>query len=98
MRARQLGIAGTTVYKGILGYGAHKRIHKHHALALSSDDPIMITIIDAEEKINALLAALDSVVTEGCLIAISDVTVVKYVAHARAGEQAPATPGVEQKP
>ncbi len=81
-RARQLDVAGATVYKGILGYGAHKRVHKHHALALSSDDPIMVTVIDEEAKIDALLAALENVVTEGCLIAISDVTVVKYVAHA----------------
>ncbi len=50
-RARQLDIAGATVYKGILGYGAHKRLHKDHALTLSSDDPIMITVIDEEEKI-----------------------------------------------
>jgi len=80
-RANQLDIAGATVYRGILGYGAHKRIHKHHAITLSSDDPILITIIDEEEKIDKLLAALDSIVTGGCLIAISDVTVVKYVGH-----------------
>lgn len=80
-RANQLDIAGATVYRGILGYGAHKRIRKHHAITFSSDDPIMIAIIDEEEKINRLLAALDSVVTGGCLIAISDVTVVKYVGH-----------------
>lgn len=80
-RARQLDVAGATVYRGILGYGAQKRIHKHHTLALSSDDPIMISVIDEEEKIDRLLAALDGVVTGGCLIAISDVTVVKYVPH-----------------
>lgn len=94
-RARLLDIAGATVYRGILGYGAHKRIHKHHALTLSSDDPILITIVDEEEKINRLLAALDTVVTEGCLIAISDVTVVKYVGHdaADAGKEPPNTAG-----
>ena len=97
-RARQLDIAGATVYKGILGYGAHKRIHMHHALALSSDDPILITVIDAEEKINALLGALENVVTEGCLIAISDVTVVKYVAHAAPGTQPPGAPASEGAP
>jgi PII-like signaling protein len=80
-RARQLDIAGATVYRGILGYGAHKRIHKHKALALSHDDPITVTVVDEEEKVNALLAAIDGVVTGGCLIAISDVTVVKYLAH-----------------
>jgi PII-like signaling protein len=80
-RARTMDIAGATVYRGILGYGAHKRVHKHHAMALSHDDPVMVTVIDEEEKIDRLLAALDSIVTGGCLIAISDVTVVKYVPH-----------------
>jgi PII-like signaling protein len=80
-RARQLDIAGATVYQGILGYGAHKRIHKHKTLALSHDDPITVTIVDEEEKVNALLSAIDGVVKGGCLIAISDVTVVKYLEH-----------------
>jgi PII-like signaling protein len=39
-RARQLDLAGATVTKGILGYGAHKRIHKHKTLTLSKDDPL----------------------------------------------------------
>lgn len=81
-RAAQLDIAGATVYRGILGYGAHKRIHRHKTFAFSSDQPIMITVIDEEEKINKLLAALETMVTGGCLIAVSDVTVVKYVEHA----------------
>jgi PII-like signaling protein len=82
-RARQLDIAGATAYRGILGYGAHGRVHKHKTLALSHDDPILISIIDEEAKVNALLAALESMVTEGCLISISDVTVVKYVEHSK---------------
>ena len=81
-RARQLDIAGATVYRGIVGYGAHKRVHKHKTLALSHDDPILVSVIDEEPKIDALLAALDSMVSGGCLISISDVTVVKYVEHA----------------
>jgi PII-like signaling protein len=80
-RARQLDIAGATVYRGILGYGAQKRIHKHHTLTLSSDDPIMVSVIDEAEKIDRLLGALDSVVKGGCLITISDVTVVRYTEH-----------------
>jgi PII-like signaling protein len=83
-RARQLDVAGATVYRGILGYGAQGRVHKHKTLALSHDDPIMISVIDEEEKIDALLSALDSMVSGGCLISISDVTVVKYVEHAEA--------------
>lgn len=80
-RAAQLDIAGATVYRGILGYGAHKRVHRHKTLALSSDDPIMITIVDEEEKVNTMLTALETMVTGGCMIALSDVTVVKYVEH-----------------
>jgi PII-like signaling protein len=81
MRARQLDIAGATVYRGILGYGAHKRIHKHKTLALSHDDPIMISIVDEEEKVNKLLASLETMIRGGCMIAVSDVTVVKYEEH-----------------
>jgi PII-like signaling protein len=80
-RARQLDIAGATVYRGILGYGAHKRIHKHKTLALSHDDPIMISVVDEEEKIDKLLASLETMIRGGCMIAVSDVTVVKYEEH-----------------
>ena len=84
-RARQLDIAGATVYRGEMGYGAHKRLHRHKAFALSKDDPMMVAVIDTEQKIDRLLAALDGMVTGGCLIAISDVTVVKYVPHEEEG-------------
>ncbi|HSP34541.1 MAG TPA: DUF190 domain-containing protein [Thermoanaerobaculia bacterium] len=77
-RAAQLDIAGATVYRGILGYGAHKRLHRHKTVALSSDDPIMISMVDEEEKINAMIAALETMITSGCMIAVSDVTVVRY--------------------
>jgi hypothetical protein len=80
-RARQLDLAGATVYRGVLGYGAHKRVHRHKTLALSHDDPVMISIVDEEEKINKLLAALETLVRGGCLISVSDVTVVKYEEH-----------------
>ncbi len=77
-RAAQLDIAGATVYRGILGYGAHKRVHRHKTLAFSSDDPIMISMVDEEEKINAMITALETMITVGCMIAVSDVTVVRY--------------------
>ena len=80
-RARQLDIAGATVYRGILGYGAQKRIRHPKALSFSKDAPILITVIDEEEKVDRLLVALDDLLTEGCLVAISDVTVVKYAPH-----------------
>lgn len=80
-RAAQLDIAGATVYQGILGYGAHKRVHRHKTLTLSSDDPIMVSMTDEEPKINAMLTALESMITGGCMISVSDVTVVRYVPH-----------------
>ena len=82
-RARQLDIAGATVYRGILGYGAQKRFHQPKALSLSKDAPILVTVIDEEEKVDRLLVALDDLLTEGCLAAISDVTVVKYAPHSK---------------
>lgn len=85
-RAAQLDIAGATVYRGIIGYGAHKRIHRHKTLALSSDDPIMIAMIDEEEKINKMITALETMISGGCLIAVSDVTVVRYVEHGSEGQ------------
>lgn len=80
-RARQLDIAGATAYRGVLGYGAQKRLHKHKTFALSQDDPMMVAVIDTEDKVDKLLAAVDGMVTGGCLIAISDVTVVRYQEH-----------------
>jgi PII-like signaling protein len=77
MKCRELDIAGATVFRGIEGYGASTLIHKPHLLR-SSDDPIMVSVIDTEEKIRALIPALDEMVDEG-LIAMSNVEVIRYV-------------------
>ena len=81
-RAAQLDIAGATAYRGILGYGAHKRMHRHKTLTLSSDDPIMISMVDEEAKIDKMITALETMISGGCMIAVSDVTVVRYMEHA----------------
>jgi PII-like signaling protein len=60
-------------------------VHRHKTLALSSDDPIMISMVDEEEKINAMIAALETMITSGCMIAVSDVTVVRYAAATEPG-------------
>jgi len=70
-------IAGVTVYRGILGYGANRRIHKDAALSLSHDRPILLTIIDAEEKLRAFMPTLEQMVQQG-LVVLSDVDVIKY--------------------
>ncbi len=77
LKCRELDIAGATVFRGIEGYGASTLIHKRHLLR-SSDYPIMISVIDTEEKIRALIPALDEMVDEG-LIAMSNVEVIRYV-------------------
>jgi uncharacterized protein len=77
MKCRELDIAGATVFRGIEGYGASTLIHKRHLL-FSSDRPIMVTVIDTEEKVSKLIPALDEMVSEG-LVAISEVEVIHYV-------------------
>jgi len=75
MRANDL--AGATVYRGILGYGAHRRVHKEKPLHLSHDCSIMISVIDTEEKLQEFLPIVDQMVQEG-LVVLSDVDIIKY--------------------
>jgi uncharacterized protein len=82
-KCRELDIAGATVLRGIAGYGASTLIHRSHLLSLSHDAPVMVSVIDSEEKIQKLIPFLDQVVDEG-LIAVSDVEVIKYVHQAGA--------------
>lgn len=78
-KCQELGIAGATVYRGIEGFGASTRIHRAAGpFSFSSDAPIVIAIVDVEEKIRELLPVLDEMVHEG-LIALSNVEVIKYV-------------------
>jgi len=77
LKARELNIAGATVFRGIMGYGAASRIHSVKLLRLSEDLPVMIEIVDTEEKIDRILPFLDETVREG-LITLEKVTVVKY--------------------
>jgi len=75
MRAND--IAGVTVYSGILGYGAHRRVHKESPLHLSHNCSIMLSVVDAEEKLRSFLTVVDQMVEEG-LIVLSDVDIIKY--------------------
>lgn len=83
-KLRMMDIAGATVYRGLMGFGAQQRVHRSSFLGLSSDLPIMITIIDSEEKIHGVLPILDEMVDEG-LIALSDVEIIKYTHSDRIG-------------
>jgi PII-like signaling protein len=79
MRANDL--AGATVYRGILGYGAHRRVHKEKPLNLSHDCSIMLSVVDTEEKLQSFLPIVDEMVQEG-LVVLSDVDIIKYAHRA----------------
>jgi len=75
MRAND--IAGVTVYRGIVGYGAHRRVHKDRPLHLSHDASIMLSAIDSEERLQAFMPIVEQMVEEG-LVVLSNVDVIKY--------------------
>ncbi|GAB4367725.1 MAG: DUF190 domain-containing protein [Acidobacteriota bacterium] len=64
-KARRDGLAGATVLRGIEGFGAHSRLHTTSILRLSEDLPIVVEIVDTEDRIERFLADLDGVITEG---------------------------------
>jgi len=75
MRAND--IAGVTVYRGIMGYGAHRRVHKDKPSHLSSDASIMLSVVDSEEKLQDFLPIVEQMVEEG-LVVLSNVDIIKY--------------------
>jgi len=77
LKARELNLAGATVVRGIMGFGADSRMHTSKILQLSNDLPIVIELVDVQEKIDRLLPFLDETVTEG-LITLEKVKVIKY--------------------
>ena len=64
-KAREEGLAGATVLRGLEGFGAHSRLHTAKILRLSSDLPIVVEIVDTAEKIEAFLPVVDAVIDEG---------------------------------
>src|SRR5664280_1358279 len=75
--ARRRGMAGATVLKGTLGFGADSRMHTAKILRLSEDLPIIIEIVDKPERIAAFLPDLDKMITEG-LVTLEKVQVIAY--------------------
>ncbi|HVT98631.1 MAG TPA: DUF190 domain-containing protein [Acidobacteriaceae bacterium] len=75
MRAND--IAGVTVVRGVLGYGAHRRANKEKPAHLSKDASILLTVVDTQEKLQSFLPVLEQMVQEG-LVVMSDVDIVKY--------------------
>jgi len=77
LKARELGLAGATVFRGPMGFGAHSRMHTAKILRLSEDLPVLIEIVDKEEKINAFLPELDKMMADG-LVTLEKVHIIKY--------------------
>ncbi|MDD5584084.1 MAG: DUF190 domain-containing protein [Candidatus Omnitrophica bacterium] len=77
LKAREMNLAGATVIRGIMGFGADSRMHTAKLLRLSEDLPVVIELVDTEENLNKLLPFLDETVQEG-LITLEKVRVIKY--------------------
>jgi len=77
LKAREQHIAGATVLRGPMGFGASSRLHTTKILRLSEDLPLVIEIVDSEEKIDAFLPLLDGMMTSG-LVTLEKVQVLQY--------------------
>ena len=85
LRAREMHFAGATVLRGPMGFGKSSRMHTAKILRLSMDLPLVIEIVDSEEKINSFLPVLDEMM-KGGLVTLEKARVIDY----RAGEIPPA--------
>jgi PII-like signaling protein len=77
---RERGLAGATVIRGIEGFGAKQHLHTTRILSLSSDLPILIEVVDQEDRLRAVLPDLDDMVADG-MITLERVEVIAYRAN-----------------
>ena len=89
LKARELGLAGATVLRGPMGFGAKSHLHTSKILRLSMDLPLVIEIVDTEEKINFFLPMLDDMMGGG-LVTLEKVRVIDY----RAGSEVEPSPEI----
>ena len=86
IEAKEFGLAGATVFKGIMGFGKNSRIHTSKILRLSEDMPIVVEIVDEINKIESFLPQLDSIFTEaniGGLVTIEKAEIIKYNSNSK---------------
>lgn len=76
-RLRSAGIAGATVFKGIESYGSHSVVHAARVVDIAGDLPILIEVVDSEERIRGVIPLLDGMIGEG-LVTIEAVEVYRY--------------------
>lgn len=75
--ARRSGLSGATVFKGIEGFGGHSVVHAARIFDLSTDLPVLIEIVDSEERVRAFMPQLDEMVREG-LVTLESVEIIHY--------------------
>src|ERR1700746_1447134 len=78
LKAREMHLAGATVLRGPMGFGKSSRLHTAKILRLSDDLPLVVEIVDSEDKINRFLPALDRMMTTSGLITLEKVQVLQY--------------------
>jgi uncharacterized protein len=83
-KIKENGLAGCTTIRGIEGFGANSRVHTTGIEVLSQDLPILIEVIDIEERINAIIKIIDPMITEGIMVIQHDVEIIKYVKSGKA--------------
>jgi PII-like signaling protein len=81
-RAHKAGLAGATVIRGIEGYGATSRIHTTHLFHLNDQLPLLIIIVDTEDRIRGFLPQLEELEIEG-LVTLDELEIVRYTVGAR---------------
>ncbi len=84
--ARAAGLAGATVLRGIESYGASSVVHRSRIIELSEDLPVVVEIVDAEEKVRAFLERIDPILEEagcGILMTMEKVDILRYAAKAK---------------
>ncbi len=87
MKAREMHLAGATVLRGPLGYGHSSRIHTAKILRLSEDLPVVVEIVDSEERISAFLPHVEEMMEGHGLVTLEKVQVLQYgpIQHSRGG-------------
>ncbi len=75
---RKEGFAGATVIRGIAGFGAHSIYHTDKILRLSIDLPIIVEVVDAQEKLDAIMPRIDELMNGGGMITLEKATVIRY--------------------
>jgi PII-like signaling protein len=84
-KVREMGLAGATVIRGVEGFGANSRIHTAKILRLSEDLPVLIEIVDKEDRIATVIPVLDEMIGEG-LITMERVEIIKYTHEKKKSE------------